>query len=188
MHLPLALHEAWPGHLMHLALMQELDHLPDFRRYGAMGYSACLEGWALYCERMGEEMGFYDTPDKLYGRLEMEMWRALRLVVDTGIHAMGWSREAAIDLMLQHMAMPRVTIEAEVDRYIGMPGQALAYQIGNRKFCDLRERAEARLRNRFDRRAFHDALMACGPVTLDVLDECVESWIEQRLGSPAMAA
>ena len=178
-HLPLALHEGWPGHLMHLALMQELDGLPDFRRYGADRYSACLEGWAMYCERLGEEMGFYDTPDKLYGRLEMEMERALRLVVDTGIHAQGWSREQAIELMMEHMAAPLATIEAEVDRFIGWPGQALAYQIGNRKFCDLRARAEARLGGRFNRRAFHDALMAAGPVTLDVLDEHIEAWIAE---------
>jgi len=177
MHLPLALHEAWPGHVMHVALTQELDGLPAFRRHGALGYSVWLEGWALYCERLGEEMGFYDTPDKRYGRLEMEMWRALRLVVDTGIHAKGWSREQAIDLMLQHMAMPRPTIEAEVDRYIGLPAQALAYQLGNRKFRELRERAEARLGDRFNRRAFHDALMAAGPVTLGVLDEHIEWWI-----------
>ena len=188
MQLPLALHEAWPGHLMHIALMQELDGLPDFRRHGAMRYSACLEGWALYCERLGEEMGLYDTPDKLYGRLETEMWRALRLVVDTGIHALGWSREQAIALMERHMAMPRPTIEAEVDRYVGMPAQALAYQIGNRKFCELRERAELRLRERFDRRAFHDALMAAGPVTLDVLDDWIEHWIAQQAGRAVQAA
>lgn len=189
MHLPLALHEGWPGHLMHIALMQEIDALPDFRRYGAMGYTACLEGWALYCERLGEEMGLYDTPDKLYGRLEMEMWRALRLVVDTGLHAKGWSRKQSIDLMVRHLTMPRVTIEAEVDRYIGMPGQALAYQIGNRKFCELRERAEARLGERFDRRAFHDALMAAGPVTLDALDEYIQSWIDVREApAPALGA
>ena len=179
--LPLALHEGWPGHLMHLALMQELDGLPDFRRHGAQRYSACLEGWAMYCERLGEDMGFYDTPDKLYGRLEMEMERALRLVVDTGIHAQDWGREQAITLMLEHMAAPRATIEAEVDRFIGWPGQALAYQIGNLKFGDLRKRAQARLGRRFNRRAFHDALMAAGPVTLDVLDEHIEAWIAESM-------
>jgi len=177
LHLPIALHEAWPGHLMHTALIQEQTHLPAFRRYGALRYAACLEGWALYCENMGVEMGLYDTPDKRYGLLEMEMWRALRLVVDSGIHALGWGREQAIDLMLQHLALPRATIEAEVDRYIAWPGQALAYQIGNLKFRALRQRSEARLGERFDRRAFHDALMAAGPVTLDALDEYIEAWI-----------
>ena len=125
-------------------------------------------------------MGLYDTPDKLYGRLESEMERALRLVVDTGIHANGWSREQAIDLMTEHMAAARTTIESEVDRYIGWPGQALAYQVGNLKFRDLRKRAEARLGSGFDRRAFHDVLMAAGPVTLDVLDDLIVSWISER--------
>jgi uncharacterized protein (DUF885 family) len=112
MHVPLAMHEAWPGHLMHLALIQEMEHLPAFRRYGALRYSACLEGWALYCEGLGEEMGFYDTPEKRYGRLDMEMWRAVRLVVDTGIHAKGWSRDQAMAFLEEHIVMPRSTIEA----------------------------------------------------------------------------
>jgi uncharacterized protein (DUF885 family) len=188
MNLPIALHEAWPGHLMHLALMQELDGLPDFRRYGAMRYSACLEGWALYCEQLGEEMGLYDSPSKLYGRLEMEIWRALRLVVDTGIHHLGWSRKQAVAAMVENMALPLATIEAEVDRYIGMPGQALAYQVGNLKFCELRRRAESRLGDAFKRRAFHDVLMAAGPVTLDVLDGIVENWIVEQSAPAKVAA
>lgn len=180
MHLPLALHEAWPGHLMHLALIQEQEHLPSFRRFGALGYSACLEGWALYCERLGEDLGMYDTPQKRYGRLEMEMWRAVRLVVDTGLHVHGWSREQAIDYATSHMAMPRETLVAEIDRYISMPAQALAYQLGNLKFRELRARAERRLGAKFHLRDFHDALMACGPVTLPVLDTLMTQWIEDR--------
>jgi uncharacterized protein (DUF885 family) len=180
MHVPLALHEAWPGHLMHLALIQEQSQLPAFRRYGALGYSACLEGWALYCEFLGEEMGLYDTPQKRYGRIEMEMWRAVRLVVDTGIHAKGWSRQQSIDFAAAHMAMPLATIEAEVDRYVALPGQALAYQIGNLRFRALRRRAESRLGERFRLRAFHDALMAAGPVTLPVLDDLIELWIASQ--------
>ena len=176
-HLPLALHEAWPGHLMHLALIQEMDRLPDFRRYGALKYAACLEGWALYCEGLGEDMGFYDTPEKRYGRLEMEMWRAVRLVLDTGIHALGWSREKAIAFFQDNMAMPLETITAEVDRYIGMPGQALAYQLGHLKFRDLRARAEAALGDDFHIRDFHDALMAAGAVTLPVLEMLIDDWI-----------
>ena len=183
MNVPVALHEAWPGHLMHLALMQEMDDLPAFRRFGAMRYSACLEGWALYCEQLGEEMGLYDTPSKLYGRLEMEMWRALRLVVDTGIHHHGWSRERSIELMRANMALPLATLEAEVDRYIGWPAQALGYQVGNLKFCELRRRAERRLGDSFRRRAFHDVLMAAGPVTLDGLDEIVEAWLAAQAAS-----
>jgi uncharacterized protein (DUF885 family) len=177
MHLPLALHEAWPGHLMHLALIQEMDQLPDFRRFGALKYSACLEGWALYCEALGEDMGFYDTPEKRYGRLEMEMWRAVRLVLDTGIHAKGWGREQAIAFFRQNMAMPLETLTAEVDRYIGMPGQALAYQLGNLKFRELRARAEAALGEEFRLRDFHDALMAAGAVTLPVLELLIDDWI-----------
>ncbi|MFV3074953.1 DUF885 domain-containing protein [Niveispirillum fermenti] len=177
MHLPLALHEAWPGHLMHLALIQEMDQLPDFRRFGALKYAACLEGWALYCEALGEDMGFYDTPEKRYGRLEMEMWRALRLVLDTGIHAQGWGRDQAIAYFRQNMAMPLETLTAEVDRYIGMPGQALAYQLGNLKFRELRARAEAALGEGFRIRDFHDTLMAAGAVTLPVLEMLIDDWI-----------
>lgn len=180
MHIPLALHEAWPGHLMHLALIQEMEHLPAFRRYGALRYSACLEGWALYSERLGEDMGLYDTPDKSYGRLEMEMWRAVRLVVDTGIHAYGWSREQAIAYFGRYMAMPQSTVEAEVDRYIAWPGQALAYQLGNLKFREIRARAEQALGDEFRIRDFHDALMAAGPVTLPVLDELMQSWMDRQ--------
>ncbi|WP_447764469.1 DUF885 domain-containing protein [Sphingopyxis panaciterrae] len=180
MHLPLALHEAWPGHLMHLALIQEMDQLPAFRRYGGLRYSACLEGWALYCERLGEEMGFYDTPEKRYGRLEMEMWRAVRLVVDTGIHANGWSREQGIAYFQEHMAMPLDTVAAEVDRYIGLPGQALAYQVGNIKFREIRARAEDVLGDAFRIRDFHDALMAAGPVTLPVLETLMDDWTARQ--------
>ncbi|MFV3074352.1 DUF885 domain-containing protein [Niveispirillum fermenti] len=180
MHVPLALHEAWPGHLMHLALIQEMEHLPAFRRFGALRYTACLEGWALYCERLGEDMGFYDAPAKLYGRLEMEMWRAVRLVVDTGLHHMGWTRDRALAFFGKHMAMPASTMEAEVDRYIALPAQALAYQLGNLKFKDVRRRAEAALGDDFPIRDFHDALMAAGPVTLQVLDDLMADWTARR--------
>ena len=180
LHLPLALHEAWPGHLMHLALIQEMDQLPDFRRFGALKYAACLEGWALYCEALGEDMNFYDTPEKRYGRLEMEMWRAVRLVLDTGIHSKGWSRDQAIAFFRENMAMPLETLTAEVDRYIGMPGQALAYQLGNLEFRGLRARAQATLGEDFRIRDFHDALMAAGAVTLPVLKLLIEDWIAHR--------
>ncbi len=186
MHVPLALHEAWPGHLMHLALIQEMEHLPDFRRHGALSYSACLEGWALYCEALGEELGFYDTPEKQYGRLEMEMWRAVRLVVDTGLHTRGWTRDRALELFAEHLALSADAVAAEVDRYIGLPGQALGYQLGNRAFRDARRRAEAALGDRFRLRDFHDALMAAGPVTLPLLDTLIDAWIAAQM--PAMAA
>lgn len=183
LHIPLALHEAWPGHLMHIALSQEMDDLPAFRR-SPYDYSMCMEGWALYSEQLGEEMGLYDTPDKLYGRLETEMWRAVRLVVDSGIHWKGWSREQAIDFFKEHMALPLPTVEAEVDRYVGWPAQALSYQLGNIKFMELRRHAEAELGENFDRRSFHDTLMQAGAVTLDVLGDFVDAWIaEQKLVS-----
>jgi len=182
LHVPLALHEGWPGHLMHMALMQEMTELPRFRRANFNKYSAFLEGWALYCETLGIDMGLYDTPHQHFGRLDMEMWRACRLVVDTGIHLHHWTREQAMDYMLAHLSLSRATVESEVDRYIAMPGQALGYQIGNLKFRELRARAEVMLGERFNLRQFHDLLMAVGPVTLPVLDEWVSAWLQQQTG------
>jgi uncharacterized protein (DUF885 family) len=180
LHPALVLHEAWPGHLMHLALLNEQTELPAFRRYGAVKYSACVEGWALYCETLGSEMGLYTTPHEHYGRLEMEMWRAVRLVVDTGIHTQGWSRERAVAYMTERLTLSHETIEGEVDRYAALPGQALGYQIGNLKLRDLRERAEAALGARFKHRRFHTAVMGVGAVTLPVLDELVSTWIQEE--------
>lgn len=176
----LSLHEAWPGHLMHIALMQEMEKLPLFRRANFTKYTACLEGWAMYCEFLGEELGLYETPHQRFGRLDMEMWRACRLVVDTGIHTRGWRREQAIAYMAQRLSLPPAAIEAEVDRYIAMPAQALGYLPGGLKFRELRQRAETRLGERFDRRAFHDQLMAAGAVTLPVLDEVIDDWLTQH--------
>lgn len=187
MHIPLAMHEAWPGHLMHLALMQEME-LPDFRRNDAARYSSLVEGWALYCEWLGNEFGFYDSPEKHYGRLEMQIWRACRLVIDTGLHAKNWSREQAIDFMRSHMSMPLITITAEVDRYIGMPGQALAYQIGYRCFRNLRADIERELGSSFRIRDFHDALMSTGAVTLPVLREFMQDWLQSRNAQLSKAA
>lgn len=178
LHVPLTLHEAWPGHLMHLALLQEMSDLPAFRRNGLAGYTAYIEGWGLYCEQLGHDFGFYDDPCAHYGCLEMEMWRAVRLVVDTGIHLYGWSRDKAIDYMSLHLTLDRATIEAEVDRYIGMPGQALAYQIGGLKFQELRQRAQSQLGEGFSLRELHDRFMAAGPVTLGLLDRHVQDWID----------
>lgn len=173
----LVVHEAWPGHLMHLAMLQELDHLPAFRRYGAVKYTAYIEGWALYCERLGVELGVYEQPYEHYGRLEMEMWRACRLVVDTGIHLYNWSREQAIAYMRERLALDDATIAGEVDRYAALPGQALAYQIGNIRIRELRAKAEAALGERFDLRDFHDAVLTAGAVPLDVLDMLVGDWL-----------
>ena len=184
LHPAITLHEGWPGHLMHVALIQEQSDLPAFLRFNAIRYAACLEGWALYCEWLGEAMGFYETPLERYGRLDMEMWRACRLVVDTGLHAEGWTRERAIDFMRAHLSLPLATIEAEVDRYAGWPGQALAYQVGNITFRKLRDEAEAALGERFNARAFHDLLMEAGPVTMPILECVVRAWLD---GSRASA-
>jgi len=176
----LALHEAWPGHLMHIALMQEMSTLPMFRRANFTKYSACLEGWAMYCETLGHELGLYETPHQRFGQLDMEMWRACRLVVDTGLHLHGWTRERAIDYMAQRLSLSLGTIEAEVDRYIAMPAQALAYQIGGLKFRELRQRAQIRLAGRFNLRRYHDQLMATGAVTLPVLEEAMDAWLDRH--------
>ena len=180
LHVSLALHEAWPGHLMHIALMQEMDTLPMFRRANFTRYTACLEGWAMYCEGLGEELGLYETPHQRFGRLDMEMWRACRLVVDTGIHLEGWSREQAVEYMAQRLTLSRPAIEAEVDRYIAMPAQALGYMVGGLKFRQLRERAQRLMGESFDLRAFHDRLLAAGAVTLPVLEETIDDWLAHR--------
>jgi uncharacterized protein (DUF885 family) len=177
LHVPLALHEGWPGHLMHIALMQEADSLPSFRRHGAIKYTAYVEGWALYCESLGVEMGLYETTHQHYGRVEMEQWRAVRLVVDTGIHWYGWSRETAIAYMAARLTLSRESIEGEVDRYAAMPAQALAYQIGNLKMRELRQHAQQTLGPRFKHRRFHEAVMCAGAVTLPVLEELIEDWL-----------
>lgn len=185
LHPALVVHEAWPGHLMHMALMNEQTELPAFRRYGAVKYTACVEGWALYCEMLGAEMGMYTTPHEHYGRLEMQMWRAVRLVVDTGIHWYGWSREQAVAYMAERLSLSRETIEGEVDRYAALPAQALGYQIGGLKLSELRQRAQAQLGAGFKHRDFHAAVMNAGAVTLPVLDDLVSDWL-QRQKTPAV--
>jgi len=180
MHVPITMHEAWPGHLMHIALLQEMTDLPAFRRYGLSNYTAYLEGWAMYCEQLGYDFGLYEDPFARYGQLDMEMWRAVRLVVDSGIHVMGWSRAKAIDYMAAQVTLPVEAIEAEVDRYIGWPGQALGYKIGELRVRGLRERAARRLGTALDLRALHDRFSDAGPVTLEILDAHVEAWIAER--------
>ncbi len=174
------LHEAWPGHLMHIALMQEMTALPMFRRANFTKYGACLEGWAMYCETLGHELGLYETPHQHYGQLDMEMWRACRLVVDTGLHAKGWSREEAVQYMAERLSLTRSAIEAEVDRYIAMPAQALAYHLGGLKFRELRAKAQLQLGERFNLREYHDQLMSAGAVTLPVLEEIIDSWLDSH--------
>jgi uncharacterized protein (DUF885 family) len=179
----LTVHEAVPGHHQQIALQQELD-LPDFRRFGTF-VTAFSEGWGLYSERLGIEMGLYDTPARDMGRLSYEMWRATRLVVDTGIHAFGWSRQRAVDFMVDNTALSRANIDAEVNRYITNPGQALAYKIGELRIRGLRTRAEQALGPRFDLRRFHDAVLEQGAVPLDVLEAHVTQWIAAEQARPS---
>ena len=174
----LTLHEAAPGHQTQLSLQQELT-LPDFRKH-MVSFTAFVEGWALYSESLGEEMGLYDTPEKKMGRYSYEMWRACRLVVDTGIHVQGWSRDKAIDYMLTNTALTRHNVEAEVNRYITWPGQALAYKVGELTIKRLRAKAEAELGPKWDERAFHDAVLENGPVPMDVLEAHIGEWIAAR--------
>lgn len=174
----LSMHEAVPGHHNQIALQQELP-LSDFRKYG-VGFTAFVEGWGLYSERLGIEMGLYDTPAKDMGRLSYEMWRACRLVVDTGIHAKGWSKQRAIDFMTDNSALSAANIEAEVNRYISWPGQALAYKLGELKIRELRTRATHELGANFDLAAFHDIVIGQGAVPLDVLENQVNAWIADQ--------
>ncbi len=171
----IAYHEGVPGHHLQISIGQELQGLPDFRKNG--DYTAFIEGWALYAERLGKEIGFYQDVYSDYGRLENEMWRAIRLVVDTGVHEKHWSREQMVDFFHRYTAMDEPNVQTEVDRYIAWPGQALAYKLGQLEILRLREKARQKLGDKFDLRAFHDEVVGSGPLPLDVLHSQVETWI-----------
>lgn len=171
----LSFHEAVPGHHLQIALAQEMENMPPLRRFGA--FTAFVEGWGLYAERLGYDAGFYTDPYSRFGQLSYDMWRACRLVVDTGMHWKGWTRQQAIDYMSENSALTLLNITNEVDRYIAWPGQALAYKTGQMKISELRAEAEAALGTRFDLRRFHDVVLGSGAVPLTVLEENVRAWI-----------
>jgi uncharacterized protein (DUF885 family) len=175
----IAYHEGIPGHHMQLSIQQQLTGLPKFRLHG-LGFNAYTEGWALYSEQLGKEVGFYQDPVSDYGRLSSELFRAVRLVVDTGIHSKGWSRDQVVDFFRKSGAVDEPTIQSETDRYIAWPAQALSYKLGQLKFRELRERAQKELGAKFDIRAFHDEMLDGGALPLDLLDARTNQWIAKQ--------
>jgi uncharacterized protein (DUF885 family) len=172
----IAYHEGVPGHHLQFSIAQELTDLPAFRKFN-LDVNAYTEGWAFYSERLGKEVGFYQDPYSEYGRLQNEMWRAVRWVVDTGVHSQHWTRQQMVDFFHEHTAMDDENINTEVDRYIAWPAQALSYKMGQMKILELRAKAQKELGSRFDIRAFHDAILDQGPLPLDVLETKIDSWI-----------
>jgi len=174
----IAYHEGVPGHHLQFSIAQELTDIPPFRKYG--GYTAYSEGWAFYSERLGKDVGFYQDPYNEYGRLENEMWRSIRLVVDTGVHYKHWTREQMVDFFREHTAMDEPNIQTEVDRYIAWPGQALAYKLGQMEILELRDQAKKELGAQYDIKAFHDEVLGAGALPLDVLHARVTKWIADQ--------
>jgi prolyl oligopeptidase len=174
----LSVHEAMPGHHLQIALQQELGDMPNFRRF--QGFTAFVEGWGLYSERLGYDLGLYEDPYSRFGQLTYDMWRAVRLVVDTGMHYKGWTRQQAIDFFKDNAAKAEHDIVNEIDRYLLMPGQALAYKIGQLKILALRSRAERQLGDDFDIRAFHDHLLGAGALPLDLLEQRMDTWLADQ--------
>ena len=171
----LAYHEALPGHHMQIAIAQNLPNVPKFRKYG--GYTAYIEGWGLYAEYLPKEMGFYQNPYSDFGRLAMELWRACRLVVDTGLHAKKWTKAQAITYLQENTPNPKNDIQRAVERYLVMPAQATAYKVGMLKILELRNKSQLTLGKDFDMREFHDVILQNGALPLDVLTQQVDAWL-----------
>jgi uncharacterized protein (DUF885 family) len=176
----LSLHESVPGHHLQIALSQELENVPKIRRFN--GYNAFTEGWGLYAESLGPALGMYTDPYSKFGQLTYEMWRAVRLVVDTGMHAKGWTRQQAIDYFAANSSKPLHDIEVEIDRYLVWPGQALGYKIGELKIKELRAKAERQLGAKFNVRAFHDTVLGAGSIPLSLLETRIDAWIAAQKG------
>jgi len=174
-------HEGIPGHHLQISIGQEMTGLPEFRKQSY--YTAYTEGWALYSERLGKEIGFYQDPYSDYGRLEADMWRAIRLVVDTGVHSQHWTREQMVDYFHEHSTLDETNIQTETDRYIAWPAQALGYKMGQLKILELRERAKTALGAKFDLKAFHDVVLDSGALPMDVLEKQVDAWIQTQLAA-----
>jgi uncharacterized protein (DUF885 family) len=180
-----AYHEGIPGHHLQISIQQELTDLPPFRQQGY--YTAYTEGWALYSERLGKEIGFYQDPYSNYGRLEADMWRAIRLVVDTGVHSQHWTRQQMVDYFHDHSTIDETNVQSEVDRYIAWPAQALGYKMGQLKILELRDRAKTALGPKFDLKAFHDVILDSGALPLDILEQQVDAWLASQSASRAPA-
>jgi uncharacterized protein (DUF885 family) len=174
----IAYHEGIPGHHLQISIAQELTDIPEFRKF--KHYTAYTEGWGLYSERLGKDVGFYQDPYSDYGRLEADIWRAIRLVVDTGVHSQNWTRDQMVQYFHDHSGIDETSVQSEVDRYIAWPSQALAYKTGQLKILELRERAKKALGDKFDIRAFHDQLLDAGALPLDVLDARIAAWIASQ--------
>ena len=174
----IAYHEGLPGHHLQISIAQELTDVPEFRKFS--GYTAFAEGWGLYAERLGKDIGFYQDPYSDYGRLQGDIWRAIRLVVDTGVHSQHWTRQQMVDYFHDHSAINETSVQSEVDRYIAWPSQALAYKVGQLKILELRDRAKKALGAKFDIRAFHDQVLDSGALPLDVLDQRINDWIASQ--------
>jgi uncharacterized protein (DUF885 family) len=171
-------HEGLPGHHLQISIAQEQEGVPEFRKHDE--YTAFVEGWALYSERLGKDIGFYQDPYSDFGRLDADMWRAIRLVVDTGVHAQHWTREQMVDYFHQHSSLDEPTVQSEVDRYIAWPAQALAYKTGQMTILELRDKAKKDLGSKFDIRAFHDQVVDAGALPLDMLASRIEAWIASQ--------